>query len=549
MKRLLIVTCMLAVLVFLFTISASAAEIREWGEVDLTYDDAMKLTSQYGLTTDYDARIMFTDGKVYPAWYFARITEKNGIKYIGSDSGYEAKYSAFVFDAFNGIAGTSYTNASLERVEIPSGITAISQGAFHGDHTTNIVTVDVPEGVTIIRQWAFKHKTENVSKLTKVTLPSTLVNIEKEAFYYNSQLEEINIPSGVTEIISKTFFRCISLTKIVDGSGVTAVGDYAFARCPITDAGNIFDNVVTIGQYGFMYCQVREINLIKVKSLGNKAFEGKGADSLTEIVRIGPGATLGSNVFIAQRALHTLVVGNGTAIPGGTFDSRNNVDIPTILYTGANASDLTAGGDLNVNINNITAGVNYCVAFYNGNHQVSDPKYNFVSFIEGATITGSCSRTACGLEASKTEVAPIFFDFKYSAREEETNVFGLVMFYQVNQGSIETYKEYTGKSINYGVMAIAKNNVTNGDAIENPLNADGTTKYSKIIVADVTRDNIASVQFIIKGSGAQWEAQKATEFYVTGYVGDGTAMQYFTSSINSGLGQLSTISYTQASSK
>jgi hypothetical protein len=509
----------------------------------------MKATAQFGLTTDYDARIMFDDGKTYPAWYFTRITQKNGYVYLGDDSNYEANQAAIRVDILNGVAKTSYTLGNVVRYEAPSGITAISQGAFHGDHTTNIVTVDVPEGVTIIRQWAFKHKTENVSKLTKVTLPSTLVNIEKEAFHYNSQLEEINIPSGVTEIISKTFFRCISLTKIVDGSGVTTVGDYAFARCPITDAGNIFDNVVTIGQYGFMYCQVREINLIKVKSLGNKAFEGKGADSLTEIVRIGPGAKLGSNVFLAQRALHTLVVGDGTAIPGGTFDSRNNVDIPTILYTGANASDLTAGGDANVNINNITAGVNYCVAFYDGNQHVGEPTYNFVSFIDKATITGSCTREECGLQDFEEEVAPIFFDFKYSAREEETNVFGLVMFYQVNQGSIETYKEYTGKSINYGVMAIAKNNVTNGDAIENPLNADGTTNYSKIIVADVTRDNIASVQFIIKGSGTQWEAQKATEFYVTGYVGDGTAMQYFTSSINASLGQISTISYTQASSK
>ena len=544
MKKLLLVAFMIAMLVCLFAISVSAAEIPEWTAVDLTWDDAMKATSQFGLTTDYDARIMFDDNKTYPAWYFTRITEKNGYVYLGDDSNYEANQAAIRVDIFNGVAKTSYTLGNVVRYEAPSGITAISQGAFHGDHTTNIVTVDVPEGVTLIRQWAFKHKSENVSKLTKVTLPSTLVNIEKEAFYYNSQLEEINIPSGVTEIISRTFFRCISLTKIVDGSGVTAVGDYAFARCPITDAGNIFDNVVTIGQYGFMYCQVREINLIKVKSLGYKAFEGKGADSLTEIVRIGPGATLGSNVFIAQRALHTLVVGDGTAIPGHTFDSRNNVDIPTILYTGANASDLTAGGDDNVKLENITAGVNHCVAFYDGEHNVSNPVYNFVSFIEGATITGSCSRTACGLEASKTEVAPIFSGFMYSARENEDNVFGLVMFYSVNQKSIETYKEYTGKSINYGVMAIAKKNVTNGESISNPLNADGTTAYQKIIATEIGQA-VSSVTMIIKGSGEAWEKEKATEFFITGYVTDGEALQYFTSSINANLSAISSISYSQ----
>ena len=546
MKKLLLVACMIAMLVCLFAISVSAAEIPEWTIVDLTWDDAMKETSQFGLTTDYNARIMFDDNKTYPAWYFTRITEKNGYVYLGDDAGYESKYGAIRFDVFNGVAGTSYTFSNVVRYEAPSGITAISQGALRRDHGySSLVTIDIPEGVTYIRKWAFKVNSDSTqTALTNVNLPSTVTTIEEQAFYCCTSLVEIRIANGITKIEKNTFFRCLNLSKIVDGSGVTEVDEYAFARCPITDAGNIFDNVVTIGQYGFMHCQVREINLIKVKSLGNKAFEGKGADSLTEIVRIGPGATLGSNVFLSQRALHTLVVGSGTSIPNGTFNSRNDVDIPTIIYTGANASDLTAGGDANVKLENITAGVNHCVAFYDGEHNVSNPVYNFVSFVEGATITGSCSRTDCGLEASKTEVAPIFSGFMYSARENEDNVFGLVMFYSVNQKSIETYKEYTGKSINYGVMAIAKKNVTNGESISNPLNADGTTSYQKIITTSIMQ-KVASVTMVIKGSGEAWEKEKATEFFLTGYVTDGEALQYFTSSINANLSAISTISYSQ----
>ena len=187
MKKIALALFLILAFACIFAVSVSAAEIPSWSTVDLTWDDKMKATSQFGLTTDYDARIMFDDNKTYPAWYFTRITEKNGYVYLGSDSGYAAQYAAIRVDIFNGVAGTSYNLSNVVRYEAPSGITAISQGAFHySTGLTNLVTVDIPEGVTYIRQFAFKSGTgtNGTLKLTRVNLPSTITTMEKDVFLF-----------------------------------------------------------------------------------------------------------------------------------------------------------------------------------------------------------------------------------------------------------------------------------------------------------------------------------------------------------------------------
>ena len=59
--------------------------------------------------------------------------------------------------------------------------------------------------VTAIGKEAFKNFS---SKVTAVTLPSSITEIGEGAFYY-CKMTSINIPDGITEIPSKAFCICI----------------------------------------------------------------------------------------------------------------------------------------------------------------------------------------------------------------------------------------------------------------------------------------------------------------------------------------------------
>jgi predicted nucleic acid-binding Zn ribbon protein len=94
-------------------------------------------------------------------------------------------------------------------------------------------------------------------------------------------------------------------------------------------------------------------------------------------------------------------------------------------------------------------------------------------------------------------------------------------------------------------MAIAKKTITDeNDVVSNPLNSNGTVNCSNIVATAIEKD-IGSVTLVIKGSGTAWNEAKDTEFYVTGYVTDGSNLQYFTTNASASLSSLATVTYSQ----
>ena len=69
------------------------------------------------------------------------------------------------------------------------------------------------------------------SKLTQITIPSSVQSIGKYAFYYCLNLKHIDLPSSLKSIDCFAFDRCQSLEQLDLPSSVHYIGENAFYKC------------------------------------------------------------------------------------------------------------------------------------------------------------------------------------------------------------------------------------------------------------------------------------------------------------------------------
>ena len=169
----------------------------------------------------------------------------------------------------------------LTSLTLPAGITEIDYSAFYG--CSGLTSLTLPAGITKIGSWAFR----GCSGLTSLTLPAGITSIGSSAFEGCSGLTSLTLTSGITKIGDGTFVGCSGLKEV---------------RFCINDN---LDTYLTKGHpYIGVNCGIKyyindkEITSIEIPSnvttLGNYVFEGcSGLTSLTlpaGITEIGDGA-------------------------------------------------------------------------------------------------------------------------------------------------------------------------------------------------------------------------------------------------------------------
>lgn len=130
-----------------------------------------------------------------------------------------------------------FANSKITTVSIPSSVTWIGDYAF--ENCTGLTSISIPDTVVEgIGQGAFK----DCSNLSSVRLPSNLLVIERQIFHYATKLKSITIPSTVQNINEEAFFES-GLTSISIPSSVEHIEYNAFGQC--------WDlSTATIGQKG-----------------------------------------------------------------------------------------------------------------------------------------------------------------------------------------------------------------------------------------------------------------------------------------------------------
>ena len=140
-----------------------------------------------------------------------------------------------------------YKNA-IQKVELGSGVTSISNSAF--DDCYSLSSITIPNGVTSIGNYAFS----DCHNLSSITISDGVTSIGMSTFQNCYSLSSITIPDNVTSIGNSAFRSCYSLSSIIIPDNVTSIGSYAFQNCYNLSSITISDGVTSIGSTVFSKC-------------------------------------------------------------------------------------------------------------------------------------------------------------------------------------------------------------------------------------------------------------------------------------------------------
>ena len=165
----------------------------------------------------------------YVGYYAKQVyTEEDGSRFTAAADGYR-----FLYDGTKGYLVDYFGEATA--IILPDSFTAydgtivnsyeINRYAFYGN--TDLTSVVIPDSVKSIGEYAFYRNTE----LTSVTIGSSVESIGDSAFYNCMGLTSVTIPDSVTSIGERAFEGCMGLTSVTIPNAVTSIGYSAFYNC------------------------------------------------------------------------------------------------------------------------------------------------------------------------------------------------------------------------------------------------------------------------------------------------------------------------------
>lgn len=92
------------------------------------------------------------------------------------------------------------------------------------------------------------------AKVTSVTLPDTVTEIGKQAFYNCAALESVNLPDSITTIGDEAFINCVKLQLTGLPGNLETIGARAFYGCRALTSVVLPDSVAEIGEAAFDSC-------------------------------------------------------------------------------------------------------------------------------------------------------------------------------------------------------------------------------------------------------------------------------------------------------
>ena len=141
-----------------------------------------------------------------------------------------------------------YNNKNIQIVELPSTLTDVNEDAFRG--CSNLSTILFPQTLISIGKYAFS----NCDNLSTILLPQNLLTIESYAFQNCSNLSTIIFPPTLTYIGNYAFFSCSNLSTILFPQNLLIIGNYAFSNCSNLSTILLPQNLLIIENYAFSNC-------------------------------------------------------------------------------------------------------------------------------------------------------------------------------------------------------------------------------------------------------------------------------------------------------
>ena len=361
---------------------------------------------------------------------------------------------------------------SLETVSLPTDIVRISSSMFWGCRKITITNLAECTQLTTIGSSAFQD-----TSYLRFVLPDSVTTIEASAFQSafkdgdggsftigkNSQLQTIG---------NSAFEDCRKMTaNVYIPSSVTSIGTNAFTKCYTLETLENFENcqITEIKDGTFSY--VTNLKSIKIPETVTTIGSAFADNNNLTLVYIPKTVETMASTFTGGKPTTALFIYTG--------------DDLTIFAEGsklANANKIQASEyDENATYSgiNLVVGYSHCVAYNGGVHGSTVIKsYEFTSYYEPVVISNMCQD--CGMSAPETQIPALFTCLGYSA--PMGGEMGIAIGFTINNEAVAEYEEITGKSITFGVYAVAQQRLgendifdENGNATAGVINADLTS--------------------------------------------------------------------------
>lgn len=242
-----------------------------------------------------------------------------GVSAINFSIGHSQYSSAdgIVFNRYKSTLVCYPAGKTDEEYSIPSSVTQINTYAFH--RAQYLEKINIPSSVRILGTYAFASclKLDNVilpgsiaelpaycfnacpllkritlpenlraigahcfgyCDLREIALPSSLLTIEKYAFYRNYNLKEAELPDSVTTMESYVFEDCKGLMSVTLSSSLAALPFGTFAGCEALSSVSIPEGYTEIEGSSFSGCTALDTVYLPstLDEIGRNAFQGSG---------------------------------------------------------------------------------------------------------------------------------------------------------------------------------------------------------------------------------------------------------------------------------
>ena len=231
------------------------------------------------------------------------------------------------------IASNAFKGKTFIRsVTMPDTVTEIGKYAFY--NCANLASVTLSKGLKTLGQKSFSG-----TALTSIEIPSLLGSCSVEGYNtysfnnknYNlfygpfgglDTLKNVTFESGVTEISKYLFCGCTGLETVVIPNTVTVIENDSFRDCLRLSNVTMPDTVTDIGGYAFYRCMsLNNIVLSKaLVNLGQKSFTGTALTAIEIPRSLNSCSVEGNNAYSFNNKNYNLSYG-----PFGGLDTLKNV--------------------------------------------------------------------------------------------------------------------------------------------------------------------------------------------------------------------------------
>lgn len=323
--------------------------------------------------------------------------------------------------------------SKITTVTIPSSVTTIDPSAF--ESCSLLTSITIPSSV---RSWG-SSMFKNCTSLKTVSLPSTMLAIPQEMFYGCTSLASAPLPANMISIGNSAFYNCTGLTALTIPEKLNSIGSNVFYGCSsITQLTWNAVNLTTNG--GITTSNITKVTIgSKVETIPSNFVKGS---KITSVSFPSSVRTIGENAFNNCPNLITIRIPESvTSIGGRAFGGS----VPKkIKFYNASELQYLEFWFWNNNYNNtplctIGKGVGYGVTL--------DPNTSFV--VDGITyvITDMTNRKVKIVDVDETKCATDIEVKKVKYRNVE--------FTPTELGFAALAGNYTVKSFKFGDLITA----------------------------------------------------------------------------------------------